>query len=125
MNITSVSLSPRGLLRFSRRAWDAMPGRDEFALMMYDPDLRRIGIRRASPSNYNSVKAECYRRQWLSSRLINIKPLLERFDIKITETLTFREPAIDESNTLILELDRAYVSQRTTKHWKRIKKKEK
>ncbi len=124
VKIRSVSLSPRGVLRFSRKAWQAMPGEGEFAVMMYDAELRRIGIRRVMPNEKNCVNVK-YHRSYLSSRLIFIKRLLDRFDINITETLTFREPLFDEKNVLILELDRAYVSERTTRHWKRIKKKEK
>lgn len=123
VKIRSVSLSRRGVLRFSRKAWKAMPGIGEFAVMMYDAELRRIGIRRVMPSDKNCIKVQ-YHRGYDSSRLIGIKRLLDRFDIKITETLTFREPLFDDRNVLILELDRAYVSERTTKHWKRIRKKE-
>jgi hypothetical protein len=110
------SINPEGEITFDLDTWAAM-GQPQAVKLLYQSELRTIGLRKADPDEPNAVLVRI--RHARSNRVVRSRPFLQENGIEIEKTLRFPFPFVEEG-VLILDLRQAFPCGRST--WKSLKK---
>ncbi len=104
-----VTLDPKNVILLNRAACEQLKAPVAVQLM-FDENLKRIGIRPADPREQNAFRLK--KKKNASFRTINAGAFCQHFGISVDKTVRFNQVAIDREGILTLELtNTTYVSR--------------
>jgi hypothetical protein len=104
-----VTLDRRSTILLNAAACEHLKGPTAVQLM-FDENLKRIGIRPADPREPNAFRLK--RKKGATHRTIAAGAFCQHFGISVNKTVRFNDPAIDRDGIMTLELaDTTYVTR--------------
>ena len=100
-----VTVNARGNIYFSRRALEALQ-MPEAVVLLFDIENKTIGVRRASVERRNSHQLTKKDSKG-HGRILYAADFLAHYGVRVTETLTFTSPELDDDGILVLSLKEA------------------
>ena len=101
-NRIHVTLNPRGNIYLSRRALEELNS-PEAVVLLFDPASKSIGIRRAATDRRNAHRLKIKDARG-RGKTVYAAEFLRHYGIRVTETLVFDMPVLDEDGILVLNL---------------------
>ena len=110
-----ATLKPDGVISLSRFTHEAMGSPDSY-IILYDEDINTLGLQ---PGRLNVTKNAypALERGNRGGRRIHAHRLIREFNIYVSETARFPRCFIDDSGTLILELNDVKPAARKRSRW--------
>ena len=100
-----VTVNARGNIYLSRRALEALQ-MPEAVVLLFDVEGKTIGVRRDSVDRRNSHRLT-KKGSKEHGRVLYAADFLAHYGIRITETLAFLKPELDDDGILVLNLKEA------------------
>jgi len=98
-----VSLNPRGVIFFNRKAFAAM-GEPAAVRLFFDENRLRIGLKPTDPSRKNAFPVR-KKDRW-ENRVVQASPFCRHNKIRIDRTVVFNEVDLDDEGILTLDLNK-------------------
>lgn len=103
----NASINPRGVISLNAIAWEALE-KPEAVILLYDKLNRVIGLKPCHPRLDNAVPVRKKYRSKEDRVVIRAIALCRYYEITPAATLRFRNPTIDRSGTMELDLRDAH-----------------